>query len=67
MQIEGLKTITLHLQTLGSDAKIVADEWCNTYEDIVAFVDAKCCHMVEIKTPDLGAVHNAVEAVLSPT
>jgi len=26
LQIEGLKKITLHLQTLGSDAKIVADE-----------------------------------------
>ena len=64
LQIEGLKQITSHLRTLGSSAKIVADEWCNTYEDIVAFVDAKCCDMVQIKTPDLGAIHNTVEAVL---
>lgn len=63
-QIDALKDITAHLQTLNSSAKIVADEWCNTYEDIVAFVDAKCCHMVQIKTPDLGAIHNTVEAVL---
>lgn len=63
-QISVLKDITAHLQMLNSSAKIVADEWCNTYEDIVAFVDAKCCHMVQIKTPDLGAVHNTVEAVL---
>jgi methylaspartate ammonia-lyase len=64
LQIEGLSKITSHLRTLGSSAKIVADEWCNTYQDIVAFVDAKCCDMVQIKTPDLGAVHNTVEAVL---
>ncbi len=43
---------------------IVADEWCNTKQDIVNFVDAKCCHMVQIKTPDLGCIHNVVEAVL---
>ena len=44
--------------------RIVADEWCNTYEDVVAFTDAKCCHMVQIKTPDLGSLHNTAEAVL---
>jgi methylaspartate ammonia-lyase len=64
LQIDGLKQIKNHLTSLQSTAKIVADEWCNTYEDIVAFVDARCCDMVQIKTPDLGAIHNTVEAVL---
>ena len=63
-QIQELKKIKDHLAILGSSAKIVADEWCNTYQDIVAFVDARCCHMVQIKTPDLGSLHNTIEAVL---
>lgn len=49
-QIEEMGKITAHLSQLGSSVKLVADEWCNTYEDIVDFTDAKCCHMVQIKT-----------------
>lgn len=63
-QIEELDKITRRLAQLGSPVKLVADEWCNTYEDIVDFTDARCCHMVQIKTPDLGGIHNLVESVL---
>lgn len=63
-QIEVLKAITDELKKEKCSVKIVADEWCNTYEDIVDFTDAKCCHMVQIKTPDLGSIHNVVESVL---
>ncbi len=63
-QIEGLGKITARLRELGSPVKIVADEWCNTFEDVVDFTDAKCCHMAQIKTPDLGGIHNIVDAVL---
>ena len=63
-QIEELTKITRHLKTLGSPVKLVADEWCNTYEDIVDFTAAESCHMVQIKTPDLGSIHNIVDAVL---
>ena len=63
-QIESLAAITSQLKQCGSKAKIVADEWCNTYEDIIAFTDAHCCDMAQIKTPDLGAIHNTVEATL---
>ncbi|WP_296746949.1 methylaspartate ammonia-lyase [Mesorhizobium sp.] len=63
-QIALLKKIREALRVRGSAVKIVADEWCNTYQDIVEFVDAGCCDMVQIKTPDLGSVHNTVEAVL---
>ncbi len=48
----------------GSSVRIVADEWCNTLEDVIDFVDAGCCDMVQIKTPDLGSLHNTIEAVL---
>lgn len=63
-QIDGLGKITARLKEVGSKVKIVADEWCNTFEDVVDFTDAKCCDMAQIKTPDLGSIHNIVEAVL---
>ena len=63
-QIESLASIRQHLNRLDSNAKLVADEWCNTYQDIVNFVDAQCCDMVQIKTPDLGCIHNVVDAIL---
>lgn len=63
-QIEQMSQISAHLSQLGSPVKLVADEWCNTYQDIVDFTDARCCQMVQIKTPDLGSIHNIVDAVL---
>ncbi|MCL2176391.1 MAG: methylaspartate ammonia-lyase [Firmicutes bacterium] len=44
--------------------KIVADEWCNTLEDIKEFADKKAAHMIQIKTPDLGSISNSIKAVL---
>ncbi|MBL8027403.1 MAG: methylaspartate ammonia-lyase [Fibrobacteres bacterium] len=63
-QIETLRKIRVELDKLGSKVKIVADEWCNTLEDIREFTDAKACHMVQIKTPDLGGIQNTIESVL---
>ena len=62
MQIE--KALTKMLDDCGSKLEIVADEWCNTLEDIKLFADHKAGHMVQIKTPDLGGVNNTIEAVL---
>lgn len=63
-QIALLSRIKAALETRNSTVRIVADEWCNTFQDVVDFVDAECCHMVQIKTPDLGSIHNTIEAVL---
>ncbi len=63
-QIEALGQITQSLKQIGSRVRIVADEWCNTREDVIDFTDAQCCDMVQIKTPDLGSVHNIVESVI---
>jgi methylaspartate ammonia-lyase len=63
-QIEALGRIRRRLKALGSSVKIVADEHCNTLEDIREFTDAACCDMVQIKTPDLGGIQNVVESVL---
>lgn len=63
-QMEALRTIKTALQKKGSPVKIVADEWCNTFDDVRDFCSAEACHMVQIKTPDLGGIHNIVESVL---
>ena len=63
-QIALLSTICKALAKRRSKVRIVADEWCNTYQDVVDFVDARCCDMVQIKTPDLGSLHNTIDAVL---
>lgn len=63
-QIEALAGLTKELDDRGIDVELVADEWCNTLEDIKLFADAKAGHMVQIKTPDLGGVNNTIEAVL---
>lgn len=63
-QIAELYAIKTRLKELGSSVKIVADEWCNTFQDIIEFADAGCCDTIQIKTPDLGSIHNIVEAIL---
>lgn len=63
LQIEALATLRDKVERLGSPVEIVADEWCNTLEDIRDFAGNKAGHMLQIKTPDLGGVENLVEAV----
>ncbi len=63
-QIEIMKRILDSLKASGSMVKIVADEWCNTFEDIKKFTDAGSCHMVQIKTPDLGGIENIIESII---
>ena len=63
-QIVALAGLTAELDKRGCDVQLVADEWCNTLEDVKLFADRKAGHMVQIKTPDLGGVNNTIEAVL---
>ena len=63
-QIEMLSKLCAMNRERGVNVKIVADEWCNTFEDVVDFSDAKAGDMIQIKTPDLGGVNNIIEAVL---
>jgi len=63
-QMEALAGLTRELDERGCDVELVADEWCNTLEDIKLFADNKAGHMVQIKTPDLGGINNTIEAVL---
>ena len=63
-QMLALKELTRLVDNKNIKVEIVADEWCNTLDDIKYFADNKAGHMVQIKTPDLGCVHNLVDAVL---
>lgn len=63
-QMLALKEITRLIDENGMSVQIVADEWCNTYEDIKYFADNRAGHMIQIKTPDLGGINNIAEAVL---
>ncbi|MBB6631800.1 methylaspartate ammonia-lyase [Clostridium algidicarnis] len=63
-QMEALRDLRIELDKKNIDVEIVADEWCNTYDDVVLFADNKSGHMLQIKTPDLGGVNNIIEAIL---
>ena len=63
-QLEALAALTAELDRRGIQVELVADEWCNTLEDIKLFADRKAGHMIQIKTPDLGGINNTIEAVL---
>jgi methylaspartate ammonia-lyase len=52
------------LNARGTRIGLIADEWCNTLEDIRVFTEAKACDYVQIKTPDLGGINNSIEAVI---
>jgi methylaspartate ammonia-lyase len=53
------------LKERGCSVAIVADDWCNTLDDVRDFARAGAADMIQIKTPDLGSITNSVEAVLA--
>lgn len=63
-QIEKFATLRRLLKTRGTEVGLIADEWCNTLPDIQRFTAASAADFVQIKTPDLGSIHNTIEAVL---
>lgn len=63
-QIEALAALTTEVDRRGIEVELVADEWCNTLEDIKLFANKKAGHVVQIKTPDLGGVNNIADAIL---
>lgn len=63
-QIEGLAELCRRLKEENIDVGIVADEWCNSLQDVKDFADAGAGDIIQIKTPDLGSVHNSLEAIL---
>ena len=63
-QMTDMRLLREEVDRRGIDIELVADEWCNTLEDVKYFADNKAGHMLQIKTPDLGGIQNTAEAVL---
>jgi methylaspartate ammonia-lyase len=64
-QIAAMKTLREYRQFRKMTVELVADEWANTLEDVGAFLEAGAADMIHVTMPDLGSIHNAVEAVLA--
>ncbi|HHV35925.1 MAG TPA: methylaspartate ammonia-lyase [Syntrophomonadaceae bacterium] len=63
-QLDAMCKLKILLSVKGVAVEIVADEWCNTLDDVRDFVDARAAHMIQVKTPDLGGINNVVEAII---
>ncbi|MDD9906822.1 MAG: methylaspartate ammonia-lyase [Rhodospirillaceae bacterium] len=63
-QIDAFRDLRDALGDRGSTVKLVADEWCNTLDDIRAFADARAADYLQVKAPDLGGIGNSIEALL---
>jgi len=63
-QISALKKIRELQEQRNVHVELVADEWCNTLQDVKDFTDNKSGHMAQVKTPDLGGINNSIEAIL---
>jgi methylaspartate ammonia-lyase len=63
-QIELFRKLRETLRRNGTRIGVIADEWCNTLEDVRLFTDEKAADYLQIKTPDLGGINNTIEAVL---
>ena len=63
-QIELFRRLRETLRRRGTPIGVIADEWCNTLEDVKLFTDEKAADFLQIKTPDLGGINNSIEAVL---
>lgn len=63
-QIATFQELRHALKAAGHAVAIIADEWCNTLEDIQEFANADATDYAQVKTPDLGSIGNTIEAVL---
>ena len=61
--IEAYAQIVERLDTQSPNARIVADEHCNTLADIEAFIAARAAHVIQVKTPDVGDLMDTARAI----
>jgi methylaspartate ammonia-lyase len=62
-KLKSLYALRMLLKQKSVDVPIVADEWCNTLDDIQAFTTAQAADFVQIKTPSLGSISNTIAAI----
>ena len=63
-QIAAMLALRRAVRARGGRVQLVVDEWCNTIEDVAAFVDAGAADVVHVKVPDLGGLGNTVRALM---
>lgn len=64
-QLEEYARIVALLDARGTEARVVVDEQCNTFDDIQLFAKARAAHLVQIKMPDVGSIADTARAVLA--
>jgi methylaspartate ammonia-lyase len=63
-QVDGFAALRKELQQRSCGLRVVADEWCDTLEDVRLFVQAQAADIIQIKTPDMGRLSASMEAAL---
>ncbi len=63
-QIDTYVALRAELRKRGSGVRLAVDEWCNTFDDIRRFVERDAADVIHVKTPDLGGIDQAIEALL---
>ncbi|WP_394728698.1 methylaspartate ammonia-lyase [Altererythrobacter sp. GH1-8] len=64
-QIDNYAAIVEHVNQLADNARVVADEHCNTLDDIEAFIQARAAHVIQVKTPDVGNLLDTARAIIA--
>jgi len=64
-QITAMAELRARLARSGSRVQLVADEWCNTLDDVHAFIGAGSADVVQIKMPDVGGIDAVVDSILA--
>jgi methylaspartate ammonia-lyase len=62
-QLAGLAALRAQLDESGAGVEVVADEWCDTLDDVRDFARQRAGHMLQIKVPDLGSLDNTMQAL----
>lgn len=63
-QFRVMRAIRQGLKAKQLKVNLIIDEYANTLEEVKEWADSDACDMVQVKTPDLGGLHNTIEAVL---
>jgi methylaspartate ammonia-lyase len=63
-QIAVMRALLAAVRRRGGTAQLAVDEWCNTLDDVAAFVAAGAADVVHVKVPDLGPLTDTIEALL---
>lgn len=62
-QVENYARIVEEVDARCDSVAIVADEYCNTLDDVREFCAARAAHIVQVKTPDVGSLYDTAAAL----